>query len=752
MEYNSEIARNNLKFLRKSYGLTQAELSKNLDFAQNGISQYETGARPLGYEVAGMFANYFEVPFELFGNKNLSEIMIINSSIDVKDVLEVVDIIFPVFDSNNAKEDKYFKRGFDALSTIIKKAKAEIITGEIGKKWNREVVENNKEATKEKIDNCVNDFVNSYNSFHTLESIANLVGVMILVYAPLFDKEITSINGVARSSDLVDRSCLIALSRFEKSEIKTEQSVMAKKREGFMQMIKDAEKGDFDLICTREVSRFARNTVDSLQYTRQLREWGVEVFFYNDGIWSLEQDGELRLTIMSAMAQEESKHISERVRAGQRISREKGVLYGNGNILGYRLIKGKKSIDNTYEIIEEEAETVRMIYDLYLTGMGAKTIAGKMVEMKRKKADGTYNWEHLSVLRILNNKTYAGYISYNKSYTKNFLGHKRVTVRDVSQYEYVKGNFPAIVSEETWNRVQAIKSKKVVIVDGRKCSKPISKDKWCRHLVCECGSVYGKYKWRTNKNGEVSNGYQCRHQIRYRKRSFHEKQGLDGTGYCNVPSICEWKLDFMAKSILERLWKDQKSSVEELLQDIQDNYSEETGITDREYQIEKLKRESERLKNRMSNLVDMKLDDLIGSEEFEDKKCTIDERMLQIKNELAILSQDEEDNEPVEVEGEIKKIKEYLNGVCDLNQKQLSDELVDAVIARITPMENGAFKWYIQGEEYDTETSFDESKYVLYDRFTLNFEEAKKYRKAFGNFIRAVQWKDLIVEVYIRQD
>lgn len=123
----------------------------------------------------------------------------------------------------------------------------------------------------------------------------------------------------------------------------------------------------------------------------------------------------------------------------------------------------------------------------------------------------------MSVLRILNNKTYAGYISYNKSYTKNFLGHKRVTVRDVSQYEYVKGNFPAIVSEETWNRVQAIKSKKVVIVDGRKCSKPISKDKWCRHLVCECGSVYGKYKWRTNKNGEVSNGYQCRHQIRYRK-------------------------------------------------------------------------------------------------------------------------------------------------------------------------------------------------------------------------------------------
>lgn len=525
-----------------------------------------------------------------------------------------------------------------------------------------------------------------------------------------------------------------------------------KKREGFMQMIRDAEQGEFDLICTREVSRFARNTVDSLQYTRQLKEWGVEVFFYNDGIWSLEQDGELRLTIMSAMAQEESKHLSERVRAGQRISREKGVLYGCGNILGYRLVRGEKSTDNTYEIIEEEAETVRMIYDLYLTGLGARSIASRMVELKRKKADGTYKWEHLAVLRILRNKTYAGYIGYNKSYTKDYLAHKRVTISDNSQHMYIKGNFPAIVSEEIWNRVQVIRSKKVAVVNDKKCSKAISRDAWCRHLVCECGGVYGKYKWRINKTGEACYGYQCRRQIRYRKRSFHEQLGLDGTGYCNVSSICEWKLDFMAKSILARLWKDQKSSVEELLQDIQDNYSKESEIADSEYQKEKLKRESERLKTRMNNLVDMKLDDYINREEFEKKKQTIDERMLQIKDELAILSRNEDNSEPVEVEGEIKKIKEYLNGVCDLNQKYLNDELIDAVIARITPMENSIFKWYMRGEEYDTETSFEESKYVLYDRFTLNFEEAKKYRKSFGNYIRAKQWKDLTVEVYIRKD
>ncbi len=155
-----------------------------------------------------------------------------------------------------------------------------------------------------------------------------------------------------------------------------------------MRMIADAEKGKFDLICTREVSRFARNTVDSLQYTRQLGKiGGVEVYFCNDGIWSLEQDGELRLTIMSAMAQEESKHISERVLAGQRTSKRERCFVWKWKYLRVSVDKRKKkSTDNTYEIIEEEAETVRMIYDLYLSGFGVKAIASKMVELKRKKA------------------------------------------------------------------------------------------------------------------------------------------------------------------------------------------------------------------------------------------------------------------------------------------------------------------------------------------------------------------------------
>lgn len=220
----------------------------------------------------------------------------------------------------------------------------------------------------------------------------------------------------------------------------------AKKRRGFMRMIEDASHGAFDLICTREVSRFARNTLDSLNYTRQLARMGVEVFFYNDNIWSCESDGELRLTIMSAMSQEEARHISDRVLAGQSISRKKGVLYGNGNILGYTLVRGKTSSENTYVIEEEDAETVRMIFDCYLEGMGSKAIARKMQELHRQTASSGCRWDSSKVMRILNNKTYAGYIGYNKSYTTSYLDHTRVNEKDRSKYQYIKGDFPAIIS------------------------------------------------------------------------------------------------------------------------------------------------------------------------------------------------------------------------------------------------------------------------------------------------------------------
>lgn len=155
---------------------------------------------------------------------------------------------------------------------------------------------------------------------------------------------------------------------------------LAKKRPFFMRMLDDARNGKFDLIVTREVCRFARNTVDTLSITRELRGIGVEIYFVSDNIWTLDSDGELRLSIMSSLAQEESRKISERVLAGQMISRQNGVLYGNGNILGYDLDKAH----NTYTINEEQAKVVRFVFDMYSRDYGQSLICNELTRLGYK--------------------------------------------------------------------------------------------------------------------------------------------------------------------------------------------------------------------------------------------------------------------------------------------------------------------------------------------------------------------------------
>ena len=221
----------------------------------------------------------------------------------------------------------------------------------------------------------------------------------------------------------------------------------AKKRPAFLKMMDDARAGKFDLIVTREVCRFARNTVDTLMATRELKNINVEVFFVEDNIWTLDGDGELRLTIMATLAQDESRKISERVKAGQQVSRMNKTLYGYGNILGY------KRVGNTYVIDPEQAETVRMIYRWYLQGYGMRAIIGKLIENKRRCVNGLIKWDTTKVSRVLHNATYMGYIGYNKPYRNNFLDQKIIRNKE-EEFVLVKGDFEPIIPEDVWVRLQ----------------------------------------------------------------------------------------------------------------------------------------------------------------------------------------------------------------------------------------------------------------------------------------------------------
>ena len=344
----------------------------------------------------------------------------------------------------------------------------------------------------------------------------------------------------------------------------------AKKRPAFLQMIEDAKKGKFDLIVTREVCRFARNTVDTLVTTRELKNIGVEVYFVEDNIWTMDGDGELRLTIMATLAQEESRKTSERVKAGQHISRQQGMVYGRGNILGYN-----RKAKSTYTINPEQAETVRMIFDLYLQGeMGASKIANELTRLGRKNASGSVKWSPCVITRIVNNPTYMGYQAYGKSYSNNYLEQKRILNNDFSTYMLVKSDYEPIITEEEWYRCQEIKQRRVtktigVSTDGKKKQpnhgKNETKDLWATKLKCRCGASFRRNRWHKNNNAPWSYGYLCYNRLNNGSAQKRRDAGLDDTGYCDQTEIPDWKLEMMGKMIMEQVWRTRAEDINRIV-------------------------------------------------------------------------------------------------------------------------------------------------------------------------------------------
>lgn len=474
---------------------------------------------------------------------------------------------------------------------------------------------------------------------------------------------------------------------------------MAKKRPNFIRMINDASKGGFDLIVTREVCRFARNTVDTLEYTRKLKKWGVEVFFVNDNIWTFDNDGELRLSIMAALAQEESRKVSERVIAGQQISRKKGVLYGNGNILGYKLVRhidedGKwNPAENTYEIVPEQAETVKLIYDLFCNGMGYTKICKELERRRRKNGVGEISWCASKIGRILHNKTYAGYKGYGKSYTTDYLDHSRTQNLEKDTYQYIKGDWEAIVSEEQWNRVQKMCEKKVKTVGNRTMGKKETDNVWLNKLRCSCDahSKYRKNKWRTNKKtGEIVFGYQCYSQVNKGSYKFRKANGLPTEGYCSIPMVGEWKLEFMAKVLLQALWVDRRGAVREAVEMIKACYTEDNAGVDKLAEAS-VRAEIQKYEKRLENLLEMRIDGEIGKEEYIRLKRETEEKLAESNMQLLDFRKDDEKIESLEMK--LHKMEAAMEQYIDFSQKTVPREILDKLLVQVIPYEGGKFQW-----------------------------------------------------------
>ena len=224
----------------------------------------------------------------------------------------------------------------------------------------------------------------------------------------------------------------------------------AQKRKGFNSMLQKALEGEIDLILTKSVSRFARNTVDSLTAIRNLKAHGVECYFEKENIWTFDAKGELLITIMSSLAQEESRSISENTRWGMRKAFQNGkVFVPYKHFLGY-----EKGCNGELQVNPEQAKTVRLIYQLFLDGLAFYGIAAELTRRKIPTPYGNAVWNAITVKNILKNEKYRGDALLQKKYSRDFLDQKMLLNKgEVPQY-YIKGNHEAIIEPEIFDQVQ----------------------------------------------------------------------------------------------------------------------------------------------------------------------------------------------------------------------------------------------------------------------------------------------------------
>jgi DNA invertase Pin-like site-specific DNA recombinase len=271
-------------------------------------------------------------------------------------------------------------------------------------------------------------------------------------------------------------------------------------RTGFLRMMNDAQLGKFDMIITKEVSRFSRNILDAISYTRKLKEIGVGVIFLNDGICSVDPDAELRLGIMASVAQEESRRTSERVKWGQTRQMERGVVFGR-SLLGYDVQNGRMTLE------PEGANTVRGIFDMYTNKrMGVRAIAHSLTENNVPTKTGYAIWTGAAVLKIIRNEKYCGDLIQKKTVTTDYLTHKKIK-NFPKDMICIRAHHEPIISREEWEAAQVERKRRSSVSAENKSGG--NKYLLSGRITCAgCGMTY-LCRTRKRKNGRGYRVWNC---------------------------------------------------------------------------------------------------------------------------------------------------------------------------------------------------------------------------------------------------
>ena len=401
-----------------------------------------------------------------------------------------------------------------------------------------------------------------------------------------------------------------------------------KKRDNFNRMIRDAKAGMFDFIITKEISRFSRSTLDSIRYTQELLDYNVGVFFQNDNINTLDTDSEFRLVIMAGVAQDEIRKLSERLKFGFRQAIKNGHVLGNDKLYGY----DKK--DCVLTVNEEEAEIIRIIFDLYGNQrLGTRTISKRLMELGYTSREGNA-FNTLTIRHILENPKYKGWYCGNKSQSVDYRTKRNILLDESEWVTYPDPSIPAIVSEELWNRANVLYKRRREEMKSHSSGLSFhNRYPYSTKIYCEeHGTTFHRQVIQTKKGQQEA--WQCKV---YRSH---------GRAACSAPQIRSSDLDFILSDIFKELIRDKQKIIDSLVT-VLTNIPKEVDYGKLRCQVENEMDDLERKKNR---LLDLSIAGALTVEEFKERNDAFNVQILECQGKLTAIRQEEENRTSEELD------------------------------------------------------------------------------------------------------
>ena len=460
-----------------------------------------------------------------------------------------------------------------------------------------------------------------------------------------------------------------------------------KKRDSFLRMIRDAKAGRFDFIITKEISRFSRSTLDSIQYTQELLEHDVGVLFQNDNINTLDSDSEFRLVVMAGVAQDEVRKLSERLKFGFRQAIKNGHVLGNDRLWGYN----KK--DCVLTINESEAQIIRRIFDLYANKqMGIRRISQKLYEEGVTSRKGN-EFNVLTIRNILCNPKYKGWYCANKSQTVDYRSKRKVFLDESEWVMYPDPSIPAIVSEELWDRANALyKRRSEQMMSHQSAAEFHNRYSYSGKIICEEHNASYHRRVLKSAKGEKEI-WECKI---YRSH---------GKAACSAPQLRATELDQIMAQIFERLIQNKQDVVDTVMKVIQSVPDENDYARD----IQRIEEDLSALNAKKDRLLEMSMADAITIEEFKRRNDGFNEQIEKLEQQLADIQIEEQKNK--RSAEQLKKIKTALEQELSF-ENGINSELVTTILDYIV-VKKGSTKKEVH---LDIHLKFGDPYEVVFDR------------------------------------